>query len=96
MYGIGFIVHILYLFQCLSCDTGLVQINLQLNWELCRINILDVLKPTEEEIVKWNQAQNSSPFEDSAEKSPRFTFKEDYDREENSNSKRNQKPSKEQ
>lgn len=81
--------------QCLSCDTGLVQINLQIQWEITRINVLDVLKPTEEEIVKWNQKRTISPLEDSVDnKSPKFTFKsEDFDKEENS-SKRNQKPSK--
>jgi hypothetical protein len=79
--------------QCLSCDTGLVQINLVVNWELQRLNILDVLKPTEEETLKYNQ-EHSSPFEESPGNiSPKFTFKEEYE-DSSSNSKRNQKPSK--
>lgn len=78
---------------------GLVQINLQIQWELTRINVLDVLKPTEEEIIKWNQKRNSSsssPLDNSTDnKSPKFSFKNDeFDKEENNSSKRNQKPSK--
>ena len=37
----------------MNSDTGLVQINLQIQWPLNRINILDVLKPTEDEIAKY-------------------------------------------
>lgn len=93
--------------QCLSCDTGLVQINLQIQWPQNRINILDVLKPTEEEISKYykqlglqletlNEEASSNKSSISCE-SPQTSenLKEDNDREEqNSSMKRNQKPSK--
>jgi len=93
--------------QCLSCDTGLVQINLQIQWPQKRINILDVLKPTEEEIAKYNSQMSleldDDAFEGSTNVSPsQVTIKaesskasEDFEdsREESSSSlKRNQKP----
>jgi GA-binding protein transcription factor, alpha len=72
-----------------------VQINLQIQWDLLRLNVLDVLKPTEEEITKWNQKRNSSssPLDSASadNRSPKFTFKNEETSEENS-SKRNQKP----
>lgn len=39
--------------QCLSSDTGLVQINLQIQYDRKRINIIDVLKPTEDEVARY-------------------------------------------
>ncbi|KAG5669226.1 hypothetical protein PVAND_017118 [Polypedilum vanderplanki] len=54
--------------QCLNSDTGLVQINIQILWDKKRINIVDVLKPTEEEIAKYYRkieselTQNSEDF----------------------------------
>lgn len=42
--------------------SGLVQINLQIQGPQKRINILDVLKPTEEEITKYYK-RNSSEHE---------------------------------
>lgn len=38
---------------------GLVQINLQIQYPQKRINILDVLKPTEEEIAKYYKRNSS-------------------------------------
>lgn len=86
-----------------------MQINLQVQWQQKRINILDVLKPTEEEIAKYYKRNSSEmdhtsySFNGSAEKSPKFAFKSDsarmndefeMDKEEMGNSlKRNQKPS---
>ncbi|CRL00286.1 CLUMA_CG013559, isoform A [Clunio marinus] len=89
--------------QCLSCDTGLVQINLQIQYQQKRINILDVLKPTEEEIVRYYKNQtNEIPNENGSpdNKSVRFALKSEgprvndefEDREEINSSKRNQKP----
>lgn len=39
--------------QCLGSDTGLVQINLEVQYNNRRVNILDVLKPTDEEVAKY-------------------------------------------
>lgn len=81
-----------------------MQINLQVQWLEKRINILDVLKPTEEEIAKYYKRQDSEGFIENDEgssdnKSPnKFPTRSnedfDHDREELNNSlKRNQKPS---
>lgn len=84
-----------------------MQINLQVQWPLMRINILDVLKPTEEEIAKYykrlslngtngdeGSSDHNSPLQFNF-KSEASRFEDfDVDREEMSNSlKRNQKPS---
>lgn len=96
--------------QCLSTgDTGLVQINLQVQWPQKRINILDVLKPTEDEIAKYYKKlsaeidNDNDSFNGSDNNTNKFTFKsesrnnEEYDNDrdgESANSlKRNQKPS---
>lgn len=85
--------------------TGLVQVNLQLQWPQKRINILDVLKPTEEEIAKYykrngDTENTNDSFSDN--KSPtkfkndsgRMNDDFDNDKEEMGNAlKRNQKPS---
>lgn len=79
----------------------MVQINLSIIWETKRINILDVLKPTEDEIRKYEnrRRQSDNTNDDSMStsssdlKSPtKLTSGEDF---ESANSaKRNQKPSK--
>lgn len=65
----------------------MVQINLEVQWPQKRINILDVLKPTEEEIAKYYKNRNSeidSNNDDSFSpdnKSPnKFTFKNETSR----------------
>jgi GA-binding protein alpha chain len=79
-----------------------VQINLQVQWHEKRINILDVLKPTEEEITKYYSRKSSDidSNDDSLNDSPdnkstdKFIFKSEpsmsnvieYDREEAGNS----------
>lgn len=79
-----------------------MQINLQIQWPLLRINILDVLKPTEEEIAKYYKrltadlnGSNGDVFNGSNENSPlQLNFKTegsrfeefDNDREEMNNS----------
>lgn len=70
---------------------GLVQINLQLQWPQKRINILDVLKPTEDEIAKYYRRisleLNGSNNDDSFNGTPdhktsgnKFTFKSETSR----------------
>lgn len=74
--------------QCLSCDTGLVQINLQIQGPQKRINILDVLKPTEEEIAKYYKqlsseldSSNDDALNGSADRSSnKFTIKSESSR----------------
>ena len=74
--------HVLY--------SGLVQINVQVQWPNRRINILDVLKPTEEEIAKFYKKlsaetdNNDDVFNGSDNKSPtKFTFKSETSRNNN-------------
>lgn len=85
-----------------------MQINLQVQWPQKRINILDVLKPTEDEIAKYYKKLSAEIDNDNdsftSDNSPnKFTFKsesrnnDEYDNDrdgESANSlKRNQKPS---
>lgn len=87
--------------QCLAAgEDALVQINVTVEWETKRINILDVVKPSGEAVKKYEnrRRQSDNTNDDSMStsssdlKSPtKLTSGDDF--ESSNSSKRNQKPS---